>query len=126
MSKCTECKYERLSECEYPCNICRRSTEQGFLNSLGKIDHFKPKEVIEHDRCDECFYGFLSVYAAPCCECKYNTYDTVENYLKTKDCFKPKEKNIHQIARYQQKNVIKSLRTKITDTKKFQMMKSTL
>lgn len=92
MSKCTECKYELLSECEYPCNICRRSSEQGFLNSLGKIDHFEPKEVIEHDKCDGCFYDFLSEYAAPCCECKYNIYDTVENDLKTKDCFKPKEK----------------------------------
>lgn len=87
MSKCTECKYEYLSECEYPCNICRRSAEQGFLNSLGKIDHFEPKEAIEHDGCDGCFYSFLSEYEVPCCACQYNIYDTGTNYLKTRDCY---------------------------------------
>lgn len=92
MSKCTECKYESLSECEYPCNICRRSAEQGFLNSLGKIDHFEPKEVIEHDGCDGCFYSFLSAYEVPCCECIYNIYNPDTNYLKAKNYFKPKEK----------------------------------
>ena len=94
MSKCTDCNYESLPECEYPCNICRRSAEQGFLNSLGKIDHFEPKEeqpTTEYNGCHECYYEWLDELDAPCCECKHQFAPGTDARLKAKDYFKPKK-----------------------------------
>lgn len=95
MSKCTDCNYESLPECEYPCNICRRSAEQGFLNSLGKIDHFEPKEeqpTTEYNRCHECYYERLDESDALCCECKHLFAPETDARLKAKDYFKTKRK----------------------------------
>lgn len=50
MSKCTECKYERLSECEYSCNIYNptylqeiliyvRDKQTGYIHIVGTGQH---------------------------------------------------------------------------------------
>ena len=47
--KCNKCKYEYLSECEHPCNVCRWRVKERGLAFFGKLYYFEPKEEKNDD-----------------------------------------------------------------------------
>ena len=64
MSECTGCKYEHLSECEHPCNVCRWKLKQRGLDYFGKLSRFEPVEKEHSSNCtissEECNKTFTN------------------------------------------------------------------
>lgn len=76
-------------------------------------------------KCNKCKYEYLSKEENPCNICRWEAKERGLDFYGKLSYFEPKEKNIHQIVQHRAKSQINHLRMKITDMKKFQMMKST-
>lgn len=50
-SECIGCKYEHLSECENPCNVCRWKLKERGLDYFGKLSRFEPVEKEHSSNC---------------------------------------------------------------------------